>query len=254
MRAPSPWPSLRRRARALASDVYAETVAEITCLAEKAMPQPTPGVPSLRARMANRLIAFIAILVSCVGRLERRLIGTNGLPVKEIREATLSELRQNAGALSDRRLLPSAYEVWIDERVHGYLRLRYAYDIQRLASLMPESVNNDAALRPLTLDSETTSWVRKHVEFPAPSTQLAVWRALKKRLYHYDAGVVAFFGFPRNFLLSRAQWYELLADMPISRCGVALDVGAGDGSLSIPFRSMFRRIVATELSTPLVCR
>ena len=36
--------------------------------------------------------------------------------------------------------------------------------------------------------------------------------------------------------------------------GVALDVGAGDGSLNLPMRSFFSRVVATELTVPLVLR
>ena len=36
--------------------------------------------------------------------------------------------------------------------------------------------------------------------------------------------------------------------------GVALDIGAGDGSLNEPMRALFSRVVATELTTPLVLR
>lgn len=36
-----------------------------------------------------------------------------------------------------------------------------------------------------------------------------VWRVLKRRLYHYDAGVIAYRGFSRNFLLSSYQWKEV---------------------------------------------
>jgi len=143
--------------------------------------------------------------------------------------------------------------VWIGARTDGKLRLRYAYDATRLRSLLPGSFDPNICV-PVALDNETLNWVRGHVERPAPGTQLAVWRALKRRMYHYDAGVVAFFGFPRNFLLSTGQWHELLSGRPRSTSAVALDVGAGDGSLNIPLRGSFAKIIATELTTPLVFR
>ena len=250
---PSQWPSLRRRTRVLASEIFAEAIAEVACLAERTVPPPEPGVPSIRARLANSLIASIAIVVATIGRIERLLGGSGGLPVNEIRETTMHELRLGEGALNDKRLLPSAYEVWVGERPNGLLRMRYTYDVARLRSLLPDSVDADVCV-PLTLDNETKAWVRAHVETPAPGTQLAVWRALKRRMYHYDAGVVAFYGFPRNFLLSTAQWQNLLSGRPRSASAVALDVGAGDGSLNLPLRSSFSKIVATELTTPLVLR
>jgi len=79
---------------------------------------------------------------------------------------------------------------------------------------------------------------------------------LKRRLYHYDAGVIAYRGFLRNFLLSTRQWEEILVDLPARspKLPLALDIGAGDGSLNEPFRHLFSKIVATELSLPLVCR
>ena len=79
----------------------------------------------MRARFSNSLIAAIAISVSCIGRVEKLLnLGADGMKVEDIREATLQEVRQGAGALSDSRLLPSAYEVWIGTRTDGRLRLR----------------------------------------------------------------------------------------------------------------------------------
>ena len=100
---------------------------------------------------------------------------------------------------------------------------------------------------PFELDEETIEWVRAHVTSPAPPSRLHVWRALKRRLYHYDAGVVAFRGFPRNYLLSTNQWAELL-NRPLNHGqGIALDIGAGDGSLNLPMRSLFANVVATEL-------
>jgi len=199
------------------------------------------------------MIASIAIFVATIGRLERLIGGAGGLPVNDIREATLQELRQGAGALTDRRLLPSAYEVWIGARADGRLRLRYTYDVSRLRALLPDSIGADVCV-PVALDSETLGWVRARVKRPAPGTQLAVWRALKRKMYHYDAGVVAFFGFPRNFLLSTSQWEQLLGGRPRATSAVALDVGAGDGSLSLPLRSSFAKIIATELTAPLVFR
>jgi len=255
----SPWPALRKRARTLASEVYAEAIGEVVIAAERILPPLKSGRPSLHGKIANTLIAWIAFAVACIGKMEKLLHGTGGLPVNDIREATLLELQNKAGALSDKRLLPSAYEVWVGARTEGHLRLRYAYDTNRLATMLPQardSLSKSATdvCRPVELDQETRDWVRHHVEAPAPGTQLSVWRALKRRLYHYDAGVVAFYGFPRNYLLSTAQWGELLTGHARGSRGVALDVGAGDGSLNEPVRSLFSKIVATELTVPLVCR
>ena len=114
------------------------------------------------------LIAWIAFVVACIGKMEKLLHGTGGLPVNEIREATLLELQQKAGALSDKRLLPSAYEVWVGARTEGHLRLRYAYDTNRLANMLPTREGlprgaNDVC-RPVELDQETKDWVRPHIE------------------------------------------------------------------------------------------
>ena len=251
----SKWPELAKRGRALASEVYAEMVSEVVSVAQRALPVPGPGRPSLGSRLSNVLIALIALVVAGIGRFEKLLHGTGGLPVRQIREASLAELRRGEGALSDKRLLPSAYEVWIGARADGYLRLRYAYDTARLSELLEPALPEAAACCvPMRLDEETSGWVTEHVVSPAPGTQLAVWRSLKRRLYHYDAGVVAFYGFPRNFLLSSAQWADLLQGRAKTSRAVALDIGAGDGSLNAPMRKLFERIVATELTTPLVCR
>ena len=269
----SPWPALRQRSRTLVSEVYAEAVSELVTAAQRMLPVATPGVPPLGARLANVLLSCIALVVALVGHVEKLLGGgcTGGLPVHEVREASLAEVREGAGALSDKRLLPSAYEVWVGPRANGHLRLRYAYDTAKLCELLPEAHRSSCACLPLRLDQETREWVSAHVTRPCPTSRLHVWRALKRRLYHYDAGVVAFYGFPRNFLLSTAQWKELLdgsdeatsqpgvqpAKTTVARArstGVALDVGAGDGSLSLPMRSFFSRVVATELTVPLVLR
>ena len=175
-------------------------------------PSTRPGAPTLGARFANVLLAFIAVVVSCVGRLERLLHGTGGMSVRQIREATLDEVARGAGGLAhEKHLLPSAYEVWVGPRPDGHLRLRYTYDQRRLASLLSArgvpatttGTGDEAASGgtggggggcscvPLALDVETTEWVTAHVTHPAPGTRLHVWRALKRRLYHYDAGVVA---------------------------------------------------------------
>ena len=90
---------------------------------------------------------------------------------------------------------------------------------QRLVALLPPGCA--CACVPLLIDEETTGWVRAHVVSPCPASRLHVWRALKRRLYHYDAGVVAFRGFPRNYLLSRAQWAELLGRDPAQASGAS---------------------------------
>ena len=257
----SPWPSLRQRSRTLASEVYAEAVGEVVAAAQKLIPAAVPGVPPLGARIGNLVLACIAFVVAVVGHVERLLNGgrVGGLAVNNIREASLPELQSGAGDLSDKRLLPSAYEVWDGPRPNGYLRVRYAYDVPKLQELLPDHV---VACKPLHLDDETIEWMTTHIKSPCPTTRLHVWRALKRRLYHYDAGVVAFRGFPRNYLLSKDQWGELLGRGSgggsvgsfAAEKAVALDIGAGDGSLNEPMRHYFSRVVATELTTPLVMR
>ena len=259
---PSPWPSLRRRAKALLSEAYGEAVTEVVTVAHNLLPVAVPGVPSFGARLANILLAWIAVFVAGIGRVERMLGYAGGLPVHVIREATLDEMRAGLGRLNEKHLLPSAYEVWVGPRTQGNLALRYTYHANRLkAQLVGTAGAARAECVPLQIDDETIEWVRSHVVSPAPPSRLHVWRALKRRLYHYDAGVVAFRGFPRNFLLSSAQWGELL-DRPTGgvgtnggiKGGIALDIGAGDGSLNEPMRQLFGRVVATELTLPLVLR
>lgn len=260
--APSPWPSLRQRSRTLISEVYAEAITEVVSVAQRTLPETVPGPPPFAARLGNILLSFVAVIVSLVGQVERLLNGgsTGGLPVKSVREASLRELEGGAGRLQDKRLLPSAYEVWVGPRAEGDLRLRYTYDAAKLSSKLPAREQASCVCKPLSLDDETVKWVTSHVTNPCPSTRLAVWRALKRRLYHYDAGVIAFRNFPRNYLLSAAQWRELLDRPPASArgsssaSGIALDIGAGDGSLNEPMRALFHRVVATELTTPLVMR
>jgi hypothetical protein len=209
----------------------------------------------LQARLTNTALASLAIGVAVVGNLEKWVCGTGGLPVHELREVSLPELRRGLGALNDKKLLPSAYDMWEGARSAGLLRLRYTFDVARLLSLPGMGAMGKEQVQPLTLDDEVDSWVRARVTKPAPASRAQVWRNLKRRLYHYDAGVVAFRGFARNFLLSAEQWQDLLKDRPQRPGGlVALDIGAGDGSLSEPFRPMFETVVATELSVPLVLR
>jgi hypothetical protein len=252
---PSPWPSLRRRFKSLLAEIYAETVTECVVVAHKFLPPITEGVPTLQARLANVALAIIAVVVAGVGRVERLLGYGGGLPVNSIREASLDELKAGLGRLYEKHLLPSAYEVWIGPRPEGHLALRYAYHANRLAAMLQATpAAKHARCVPFQLDAETIEWVTARVKTPSPPSRLHVWRALKRRLYHYDAGVVAFRGFPRNYLLSTAQWAELL-DRPLGHGrGHALDIGAGDGSLNIPMRPLFSRVVATELTTPLVLR
>ena len=65
---------------------------------------------------------------------------------------------------------------------------------------------------------------------PAPASRLHVWRALKRRLYHYDAGVLAFKHFPRNYLLSPDHWAELLRDRPRGKSAAGTSALRGDVS------------------------
>lgn len=69
-------------------------------------------------------------------------------------------------------------------------------------------------------------------------------------LYHYDIGAIM--GFPRLHLLDSDGWATLLPDLPDD--SNALDIGAGSGHLLRDFSPLFREVVATELSIPLVWR
>ena len=137
----SPWPSLRQRSRTLASEVYAEAVGEVVAAAQKLIPAAVPGVPPLGARIGNLVLACIAFVVAVVGHVERLLNGgrVGGLAVNNIREASLPELQSGAGDLSDKRLLPSAYEVWDGPRPNGYLRVRYLDESIRIFESPRES-------------------------------------------------------------------------------------------------------------------
>ena len=256
-RAASPWPKLRQRFGALVRDVYAETVVEGAVLISRALPADVPSVPRLHTSFANTLVRMLAIAVAAVGRVERALLGSRGIAVQEVREATASELQMKAGQLRGEGMLPSAYDVWLGARSEGRLRLRCAYDGPRVRALLEAAGAVDAHSRvcdPTPLDEETREWVRQRVARPAADSRLQVWRALKRRLYHYDAGVYAFHGFPRNYLLSPAQWAALLDGRPRGSAAAALDVGAGDGSLTAAFAPLFGSVLATEMTAPLVCR
>ena len=258
----SPWPALRRRFGALVRDVYAETVCEGAILINRVVPaNAPPGVPTLRVSMANSLVRMLALVVASVGRVERAILGDRGITLTELREADAEELRQKAGQLRGDGMLPSAYDVWLGQRSDGRLRMRCSYDGPRLRELLDAGGALDAGASaervcaPVPLDEATTEWVRRRIATPAADSRLQVWRAMKKRLYHYDAGVYAFHGFPRNYLLSPQQWAELLDGRPRnSPGGAALDVGAGDGSLTDAFAPLFARTLATEMTVPLVCR
>jgi SAM-dependent methyltransferase len=55
-------------------------------------------------------------------------------------------------------------------------------------------------------------------------------------------------------MLSEPQWADLLGGRPRGKSGTAIDVGAGDGSLTAAFRPLFSSVVATEVTLPLVHR
>jgi hypothetical protein len=154
----------------------------------------------------------LSVLVSGIGALESAL-SHDALPCREVREATAAELRAGVGTLGGRDFLPSAYDPWVGPRAAGMLRLRYGYDAARLAGLTRRPELN---LTPIALDAQTEAWVRAKLARPAAASRLAVWRALKRRLYHYDAGVLAFHAFPRNYLLSPDHWQEMLQNMPVN--------------------------------------
>ena len=319
---PSPWPSLRSRASSLLRDVYAEMVTEGATYALSRLPPPAAeGAPpsdeppeahsAEMGVLTSSALWTLSVLVAGVGALETA-VSRDSLPCREIREATAAELRVAVGTLNGRDFLPSAYDPWVGPRSAGLIRLRYGYDAAKLDRLLR---GPKLDLMPVGLDQQTKEWVRARLAKPAAASRLAVWRALKRRMYHYDAGVVAFHAFPRNYLLSPNHWCELLADRPVcggastrrssaqahefgcahtlprgerrkcrgdrsgvfctcnpetTQCGsraselsrslqtscggVALDVGAGDGSLSSPYASLFSTLVLTELTAPLCWR
>lgn len=76
--------------------------------------------------------SWMAVTVAFVGHVEKLLVGCGGLPVNELRETTLSELAIGLGALNDKSLLPSAYDMWQGPRSSGMLRVRYTYNVDRL--------------------------------------------------------------------------------------------------------------------------
>lgn len=225
---PSPWPSLRTRASSLFRDVYAELITEgatraLSCLpppaAEGAQPAAAGdveqgGTPATHPEMGaatSSALWTLSVLVSGIGAVES-LLSRDALPCREVREATAAELRASVGTLGGRDFLPSAYDPWVGPRAAGLLRLRYGYDAARLARLTRRP---GLDLTPVSLDAQTEAWVRARLARPAAASRLAVWRALKRRLYHYDAGVLAFHAFPRNYLLSPDHWKALLQGMPV---------------------------------------
>ena len=105
----------------------------------------------------------------------------------------------------------------------------------------------------MPLEPDQRDWVARLAR-PGADSRLVVWRTLKNRVYHYDAGVFAFLGFPRNYMLSEPQWADLLGGRPRGGAGTAIDVGAGDGSLTAAFRPLFASVVATEVTLPMVHR
>ena len=264
MQAPNPWSTLGKRARELAKDVYAEAVASVASAAlsptdtARETPPNAPNTPQPSSSIASQTtIALLSTVVAAVAAVETATARAS-LPCVAIREADADELRRNVGALRG-VYLPSAYDPWEGARSRGRLRLRYGYNAAQLAAAAsPSQLRLPAeALRPVALDEPTLEWVRARLEQPAATTRLAVWRALKRRLYHYDAAVVAFRGFGRHYLLSHDHWEELLVPRGYrggGGGGRALDVGAGDGSLTEPWIRLFDEVHATEMTYPLAAR
>ena len=274
----------------LIREIYAEVLCEGAVLAMRGIRSPLTEAPDAAppsapvSAAAHALLRSLSIVVAGVGALESVLLfGTDGLPCREIREATADELSAHAGTLAGTQYLPSAYDPWVGPRPRGVIRLRYGFDgakLLRWAAREPEPLpveQLELACRPVQLDPQTEAWVRSRLSRPAAPSRLAVWRALKRRMYHYDAGVLAFKHFPRNYLLSPDHWAELLRDRPRGKSAIALDVGAGksrtylhsalvksdvvdvpypagDGSLCDGYKDLFSTVVVTELTDPLVAR
>ena len=248
------WPALRRRGFELARDVYVELVCDSVAVVQKLQPPAAPGALTWRSAVANVAVWWVSLVVACVGRVEQLLFGAARLPCVEVREATDTELRHGAGALAGKSILPSAYDLWVGPRSAGRLRLRYGYDAARLKALGGGELDGAGVCVPLELDGPTRDWVGARLARPGADSRLVVWRTLKNRVYHYDAGVFAFLGFPRNYMLSEPQWADLLGGRPRGGAGTAIDVGAGDGSLTAAFRPLFSSVVATEVTLPMVHR
>lgn len=108
-----------------------------------------------QARLTNSALTCVAVFVAVVGNLEKWICGTGGFPVNDLREASLTEMKRGLGVLTDKKLLPSAYDMWEGSRSSGLLRLRYTYDVPRLLALNAAMAKlGEAAVRPLHLDAE----------------------------------------------------------------------------------------------------
>merc|ERR1712151_1093488 len=91
------------------------------------LPSPTVdgSLPTEASWSASNLEVWVlSLFVAGIGKLE----GSEGLPCREVREATPDELLKNVGTLTGRDFLPSAYDPWVGQRSQGILRLRYSFD------------------------------------------------------------------------------------------------------------------------------
>ena len=161
------------------------------------------------------------MFVAFIGQLEKWIMGTNGLPVNEIRETSLNELAAGLGALNDRKLLPSAYDMWEGSRSAGLLRLRYTYDVERLRGYSPATLQELSrdAVAPLVLGACTApphpvAPDARPVRHPAPSP--SVHAPLRRPGSHPGNP-------PRSQTRSRPRGFEPTSQRPrrarAPRCG-----------------------------------
>ncbi len=109
--------------------------------------------------------------------------------------------------------------------------------------------------RPVALDAHNKRWVREQFAHRRPLWFIVCHGVVKLFAYKWVAG--ALFDYPELYLLSPAQWTDLLGpfvrredDRPL----VALDVGAGTGYVTSGYSALFDKVVATEVSRAFAWR
>lgn len=112
-----------------------------------------------------------------------------------------------------------------------------------------------AAARPVALDTYSKRWIREQFARRRPLWFLVCHGFVRLFAYKWVAG--ALFNYPELYLLSPTHWKDLLYPFLVRKDEAplcALDVGAGTGSITSGYASLFDKVVATEVSRPYVWR
>ncbi len=121
--------------------------------------------------------------------------------------------------------------------------LSYGCDLSRVSSAMRN------AFVQFGLDDETRAFIDDAIERRHGRGVMALHAVLRPFLSDFDInGLLDTYPL---FLLSRAQWEELLGDAARGRL---LDVGAGNGGVTERFAELFETVTAIETSRPMVRR